>query len=54
MHQEGEHDEIENKKILLSDLFARLHSLRNSHNIMYTVSECLLDQVSHFILIQSF
>uniref|UniRef100_A0A336KWA0 CSON000491 protein n=1 Tax=Culicoides sonorensis TaxID=179676 RepID=A0A336KWA0_CULSO len=55
-------DEIENgdiinmqhrdpdSKILLSELFAKLNNLKNSYNILYTVSECLLDRIFESIL----
>lgn len=37
-------------KILLSELFAKLNYLKNSQNILYTVSECLLDRIFDSIL----
>lgn len=46
MHQE--HDA--SAQILLSDLFAKLDNLRKTYNILYTVSQCLLDQVMETIL----
>lgn len=37
-------------KILLSELFSKLNYLKNSQNILYTVSECLLDRIFDSIL----